>query len=609
MRIDLDLQLLGTPEIKVNGQNVTVSPSATFELLCLIIVSGKSGISRKEASQRLWSHLEPKNALALLRINLMKLRHHDAVAGLLDVGTQQLKVLPHVNVSVDINRTVAPTEVQLSDFIQPVATPWNREHWQPETDLYASKLASWLETMGDDVAIQTVQAAHSSFPDNYRLATHLVRRLRGAERFTEANEVVIRFEDAWVERFGVAEIPTISISGKPDSQTISEILPPSSLPHQTHSKPSHSESILIATAENDSLLDVSKPKTITHLVPAVCLFAAVVAVAFALARAEGLDSPPKLAIADVATESGFEIRNIQIEGADPKDFSPSMSLGQRPMLQYRNQFCELEKSGKITPFQRLTWMPADANGTTTMEISPDSSLLKISTSSISYSIQPVKDFPYFDGPMVVTDGCVIFNRLCGHPFRDHRKICYWKNGAAIPIRISTPEPQNAVVTCKTSRGVYGKYSMGKSDGWKYHSFYFDFQSQKTQVLDIPPVIAELGDSVLVRPEITDVVRGDYQNHALDYALVIDKSGRQRKISLTSNADVIGTFGEYIYVCRQKTQFTSELEFLDFNLERVNPFPSLPREVEAFRVRSESVATCIGFDHERNQTDLLLLSKS
>jgi len=151
--------------------------------------------------------------------------------------------------------------------------------------------------------------------------------------------------------------------------------------------------------------------------------------------------------------------------------------------------------------------------------------------------------------------------------------------------------------------------MGKSDGWKYHSFYFDFQSQKTQVLDIPPVIAELGDSVLVRPEITDVVRGDYQNHALDYALVIDKSGRQRKISLTSNADVIGTFGEYIYICRQKTQFTSELEFLDFNLERVNPFPSLPREVEAFRVRSESVATCIGFDHERNQTDLLLLSKS
>jgi hypothetical protein len=59
-----------------------------------------------------------------------------------------------------------------------------------------------------------------------------------------------------------------------------------------------------------------------------------------------------------------------------------------------------------------------------------------------------------------------------------------------------------------ARGIFGKYSMGKSDGWKYHTFYFDFQSQKTQLLETPPVIAELGESVLVRPERTDVVNGD-----------------------------------------------------------------------------------------------------
>jgi hypothetical protein len=151
--------------------------------------------------------------------------------------------------------------------------------------------------------------------------------------------------------------------------------------------------------------------------------------------------------------------------------------------------------------------------------------------------------------------------------------------------------------------------MGKSDGWKYHTFYFDFQSQKTQLLETPPVIAELGESLLVRPERTDVVNGDYRSHPLDYALLIDKSGRQRRISLASNDDVLGIFGGYIYVCRKKTQFTSDLEFLNFDLEQVNPFPSLPKEVASFGVRTEEIAICVGFDRDRPTRELLLLSKS
>jgi hypothetical protein len=609
MGINLELRLLGTPQIEINGEYSSVSPPAAFELLCLIIFSGEAGISRKAASLRLWSHLEPKNAMAQLRFNLMKLRDHDVFASILNLDTNHLMVVPQVNISVDINRATAPSAIELPNFIQPICSLWNKEHWQDVTDMYATKLAGWIEELGDEVAIHSVQEAHLCFPDSFLLATQLVGRLQYSRRLTEATEVVIRFEDAWVERFGVADIPSILISGKPDSQIASEVSPTSILQHQTHPEPPRAGSTFTAEVESKSLFGVSQPLAILLLVSIACLFSTVVAVGFALNRTKVKESQLKLAVAEVKQESGFEISKIRVEGADPRDFSPLARVSQYPIIQFRDQLFQVEHSGRISPLYTAQWIPLHLLGTTKMEVSLDSSLLKISTPSDSYTIHPTKHFPFFDGTMVVGDGCVVYNRLCGHPFRDHRKLCYWKNGTEIPIHLSTPEPQNAVVTCRTARGFFGKYSMGKSDGWKYHAFYFDFQSQKTQMLDTPPVIAELGDSVLVRPERTDVVNGDYRNHPLDYALVIDKSGRQKRISLATHEDVVGIFGGYIYICRKKTQFTSDLEFLNFDLKRVNPFPSLPKEVESFGVRTEDVAICVGFDHNHTTKDLLLLSKS
>jgi hypothetical protein len=558
---------------------------------------------------RLWSHLDPKNALAQLRFNIMKLRGHTVTAELLDLTTQQLKVLPHVNFAVDIHQTIAPTAIELINFIQPVARPWNREHWQQEADLYATKLSGWIENIGDQATPETIAIAQSHYPDNYRLTTILVKRLLDAERLNEASEVIIRFEDAWVERFGVADIPSISITANPDRQVLSESLTVATLQQGAHLEPPQRESALVAETGGKSLLTASKPKLVLPLVPVACLLVAATAVGYALNRSWGREKSPKLVVADVSQESGFDIRKIRVEGADPREFSPLAQVSQHPIMQFRDQLFQVEHSGQISPFMTAEWIPMHAFGTTRIEISLDSSLLKISTPSKSYSIHPTKHFPFFDGTMAVGDGCVVYNRLCGHPFRDHRKLCYWKNGTEIPIHISTPEPQNAVVTCKTARGIFGKYSMGKSDGWKYHTFYFDFQSQKTQLLETPPVIAELGESVLVRPERTDVVNGDYRSHPLDYALLIDKSGRQRRISLASNDDVLGIFGGYIYVCRKKTQFTSDLEFLNFDLEQVNPFPSLPKEVASFGVRTDEIAICVGFDRDRPTRELLLLSRS
>jgi hypothetical protein len=90
---------------------------------------------------------------------------------------------------------------------------------------------------------------------------------------------------------------------------------------------------------------------------------------------------------------------------------------------------------------------------------------------------------------------------------------------------------------------------------------------------------------------------------------MDQTGSKRKIPLNSEADVIGVFGDYIYVCRNKSEFSSELEFLNSNLESVRPFPSLPKEVMTFTVRSEQVAACIEFNPTKNTNELILLSKN
>ena len=604
----LDLQLLGTPKLKVSGQTVTVSPPATFELVCLIIVSGESGISRKTAAMHLWSHLEPKYAQAQLRYNLMKLRDHVALTGFFDLETNHLRVLPQVNVAVDIHRATTPRATELPNFIQLLATPWKREHWQHEADTYAAKLAGWLELLGDEVPLHSVQLAHLCFPDSFPLANHLVKRLQRSERLTEANEVVIRFEDAWVERFGVVDIPTISIIGKGDHQTVLEALPASVPISQLHSQPNDNQLKSLAGDKRRATMIAFGPKLILFFVPIFCLVVVVAAIGYTLNLGRGAEKRPKLTLVDTTLASGFHVRKFNVEGAYPKEFSALVSPDGQPLLQFQNQLCQIKFNGEVFPKASVKWIPNSALGATSIELTPENSQLRISTTNKTYIIGPTTDFPAFDGPMVVGEGSIVFSRLCGHSFRDHRKLSYWKNGTENPIHISTPEPQNAVVTCTTPQGLYGKYSMGKSDGWKYHSFFFDFQSQKTQLINSPPVVAEFGGSVLVRPERTDLINGDYQNHPLDYALVIDKSGRQKKLSLATNKDVVGTFGGYIYVCRNNSQFTSELEFLNFDLEKVKPFPSLPKVILAFTVHTADTAICVGFDPDRPTKDLFLISK-
>jgi hypothetical protein len=430
----IELKLFGSPSLFLDGIDVTPDRPVGFEILAKVIVAGVDGVSRASLSTLLWPDIPTTKARTNLRVNLANLRAELSQIGITDSFELDDAVLRTKGViGVDLRRFLARPIRSVSELeaaILPLCQGWDRERWQEENEAVASHLAEGFcrirQTSPKVDTLHLLRTAVKSHLVSTQLTTLYVDALTGQNRVDEATQAVIDFENAWISRFGVADLPNISLD---------------------------------AVAQPIAM--ESRHKAMTYAVPLCCLLVAVVAVGYTLNRPGGKEKSPKLAVTDVKRESGFEIKKIFTEGAEPREISPLLGFSGQPMLHYRNQIFEVQQPGQISPIRDTQWIPVDTNGNSKLEVSPDASLLRISTASSRDNIRPVADYPYFDAPMIVEDGSVVYNRRCGHSFRDHRKLCYWKNGTETLIHISTPEPQNAVVTCKTARGILGSTAWEK----------------------------------------------------------------------------------------------------------------------------------------------------
>jgi DNA-binding SARP family transcriptional activator len=578
--LQIELTLFGKPKLYINGEDVTPDRPTVFEVLCKVILSGEAGISRTEIATLMWPDLPISKARSNLRVNLANLRSELKSLGIADQFHLDDDVLRAKNaIKVDVKTILSKSSLLPSDLkhsTQPLAKGFDPDRWQREADLVVAHLASSFQNFRgaapNDEMLSLLKAAVRSHPTSTQLTTSLLEALRLRNQVDQATQAIINFENAWINRFGVADLPTLSLDIP---------LPPVPEP--------------------------AKPKRIFYTIPIICAIV-LATVIFGPKQPAPVGYFPSLLVVGQKMESGFNVRKIEVSGTDPKNISPFVNLDQQPLLTDGSTFYSVMKSGYIKPFHNPTWLPKAQKSGVDVEISPDLTKLRVAIRGTERIITAITEYPYFETPKILADGSIVFSRVCGHTFRDHRKLCIWKDGQESQIHLTSPEPQNPVVICTADDGFYGKYSLGKKDSWAYHSFFFDIHSRKAKSLDIPIAVGIVGDCLLTRPETTELIRGDYRNHPLDYGLLIDNLGKKKKIPLYDQEDSLGIFGDYIYKCCKKSEHNWDLEFLNSKLEVVNPFPSVPKVVQSFTVGSDEVATCVEYIPEHNSKETILISR-
>ena len=215
---EIRLQLLGVPTLWIDGVQKLVEPRLTFEVLAKVILAGSDGIHRSVLTNELWGHIEEKNRRLQLRTALHRLRLENVRLGLSEMFSLEGEILAaQSGIVVDIQNHQVGGNLdwsELRQYTQSFAAGWDRSHWQRESDEYGELLSAILvqstrRSWPSPELLAILRLATSNYPTNSITCGLLVGRLRREKLFDEANEVIIHFESAWVDRFGFTDIPSL----------------------------------------------------------------------------------------------------------------------------------------------------------------------------------------------------------------------------------------------------------------------------------------------------------------------------------------------------------------------------------------------------------------
>jgi hypothetical protein len=140
----------------------------------------------------------------------------------------------------------------------------------------------------------------------------------------------------------------------------------------------------------------------------------------------------------------------------------------------------------------------------------DTSTIQFVTRSGSFTISPNVAYPGLGGVRLLSDSRIIYFRNCGHIGADHVQTFVFEDGLETPITAGIGRSQVAYATYVGEDAIYGKYSVGSTEQWRYHAFRFDLQTLRACNLGDDPVVCLAKDgSLLAEPEITDIKNDDY----------------------------------------------------------------------------------------------------
>jgi hypothetical protein len=533
------LKLLGRPRLYLNDAEFHIAPRATFELLALVLMSGSAGISRKSATMKLWSHLDGKNASGQLRFNVMRLREQLEERNVLHLFTLDGPVLK-ANCVVTVDTIAAQDEVpsahRLPELVQPIADGWKPERWTDVTDTHAELLHRWLTILASQVELSCVKKATDLYPSNLNLARHFVGRLRAEAREAEASEAIIRFEEAWVERFGTGDIP--------DAQTH----------HNSISTPSVSE---------------RGNKKFRHAGLAGILALVAVAVPFSFVQRNAPQGSVSISNSGSQMWLGRKVQRYTVTCTRTGILGAKILSSGRVvlgMLDVGGKRYDLAFAPGQTPVPVL--VPPDLSDENqdqrlmTHDGEKGSHLEVKQAGRRLLERRGVPSLPKVSGIRLFNNS-LLYHVRCNHPEGCHLQI--WYEDAKGRVQVTTPAepPRVAWAIAKNNfvgSRMYVNYSMGSSDKWRYRCGYLDFGGGRLNTpliheLAVDSTIEAASDegSVVLNRTTTTVADGDYRTKDSNVRSLLRPDGTSKPLLVEGTVDfesICGFGAGYIVVLQQ-----------------------------------------------------------
>lgn len=591
------LHLLGNPRLLVAGNDVEIRPRAAFEVLAALILAGEHGITREAVVGRFWSHMEPKEARASLRIALHKLRlelSRIAIADQFDLSGETLRFTGRAVVDLHADLDSISQE-ELTAMLKPLANGWDTEHWLTERDGFGEALAKAFARRDMSGQMPELSRAIRAYPTTTRLYVILAAHLQSQGRDAELNELVITFEDRWVDRFGTGDIPDV-------------------------------KRLLMERTAPPEPSSTRRARTWQVTVAAAFLLAAYLAIsAWFGTKAEAApagDTPRLSIVKSWQTEfRGQTFRVDQLHLHDDSNGRVQLKSRLRSgefalLLQNRADAWDvILDPDQSTVVESSDKFMVDRDGQFTVRYTGSGQSASLVGPGGEHILKGTPTTPKVWPTKFLADGSLLFARKGEDPLGYPLRFYVLREGRETEITLPGVDAQTTAITWMTDQGLYAKYSLGSADGWRYHPFVYDLINGTTTPLPHGPVVGTFSNGDLItRPLETTVTKTkdgiDHDTHDDGTVVVESPSGQTRKIDLEGKTTFpwVFTLGDLLILERVHTSAFDDLWFLDSNLEPCDPFPFLNLRVAS--IKGSDDGKCVlarAFNPKEESMDYYLIS--
>ncbi len=583
----LDLRLFGVPRLFLDGEEIVISRPRVFECLARIVLAGPDGLTRSELCRKIWPEFDPSDARAQLRGTLMKLRaelERAAIDNQFELGGETVRAIGVA--SCDVTSFIGKRVSDLGDIrmaVQPVAKSWEEANWREESDKVADALATAFDKVkAKDAcgAVELLSKAVQSHPTSTRLVILLVRRLENLNRIDEANQAIIAFEDAWVDRFGNVDLPQLSLSS--------------------------------SNQQNGVKSPIKKPHRVAIFVGAACL--ASVSLLFLLLGNMRLPgevnqpSPSDLKVVSNAqfTRFGKAYELIQLTSGDSRveglrRFSDG-ATSIRSCKSHAEREDIVETDGRITPSLAFPAIIVDRfQGSTLTSESPYS--VRWSKGKDSFRLTGTNELKFCDAIRSLGSGRLLGVRVSNDPFRDHIQTLIADSKGITLVRPKGLDSQILVPTFFTPEKLFVTYSAGQQEGWNYHAGVYSLNTGQFTSLPYPHVAYESSKGTLVvLPQVTAIKNGDYDTHWDGRVLLIHPNRQPIEvlISRLNHFEFVACFADSLIL--QTSHNSAAKHFFVTSIDGDPPPFELPSQVSDLFVSEDCKALIYRTYQRRNESN-------
>ena len=571
----VQLKVIGKPSLIVGAETIEIKPRAVFELLAVIMAAGSEGVSRKALADRLWGHLDQANSRMQLRIAVHKLRDELRTLGIFEqfeLGEKTVRYTGELNIDyLTLLKEQPPLSLpQVEALLYPIADGWNAEHWLAERDAFGEFVAKRLDgakhqAKSREALTDMLLRATGCFPTTLSLYLQLAKVLRVQGREAELVEMVIQFEDRWVDRFGSADIPNLMELAK--AQDLDDVPPAAahvSVPMAVMVDPSRMPAPVHSPIA---------PKLAVGLVPilALSLLWSIGANARRASEGPGSEpfSPPTPHLLDTheATVAGDRYRVTTIRVPASTLSSYVLLKGGRMVLRETmggaQAAVEVAADGtaKRLPIKD-GWRSLCDKAAVAFESEKSFS---VKTILLEKRIQGTDSLPRVEFEAVLPNGSVLFTRQSLTPQPDASMEYLLDKTGEHPLVAGLKDKGFVDVTWITADSLYLKYSKGPSDGWKFKTARYDLGHQSLNGLACPPVVGRLANGTLIcRPEVVNPDGKSYQSAPTGKVLLVSGTGHQTPFTVSgrSNFDAVFPVGNLLALLVHHGTVNSGLLFAD-----------------------------------------------